>query len=294
VGPTEECDLGAGNSDEPDAACRTDCRPRRCGDGIVDGAFGEACEVSTDCRAGEACVSCACRTPVALGTRTFSVNAPGFFSSAFVSGTTSLGDLVGSLTLQGGPIGDGGIALVETAAGAHFVFVDLLGGVQGRVCRRISSCTGSVDCNGGTNVDVTVTLDSLARGATRPCEGPGVGSGNAPVVRTGVTATDSGPGAMLLTCRSATASVPAGTPCDGVTYGPETELALTSGAISATMLNPCPNPLGPATIAKTGEGFDCQAWESEHGPGRLVWVELSEEPSTLIAGDTANAGVLDD
>jgi hypothetical protein len=40
----EQCDLGAGNSNAPDAACRTDCQPRRCGDGIVDGGSGEQCD----------------------------------------------------------------------------------------------------------------------------------------------------------------------------------------------------------------------------------------------------------
>ncbi len=38
----EICDEGERNSDEPDAFCRTDCRPRRCGDGILDS--GETCD----------------------------------------------------------------------------------------------------------------------------------------------------------------------------------------------------------------------------------------------------------
>jgi hypothetical protein len=41
----ESCDEGLANSDAPDATCRTDCTPRRCGDGIVDG--GEACDADT-------------------------------------------------------------------------------------------------------------------------------------------------------------------------------------------------------------------------------------------------------
>jgi cysteine-rich repeat protein len=32
----EGCDLGAANSNLPNAACRVDCQPARCGDGIVD------------------------------------------------------------------------------------------------------------------------------------------------------------------------------------------------------------------------------------------------------------------
>ncbi|HTM21009.1 MAG TPA: hypothetical protein VL172_10890, partial [Kofleriaceae bacterium] len=35
-GAGEQCDLGGANSDSPDAECRTDCRPQRCGDDILD------------------------------------------------------------------------------------------------------------------------------------------------------------------------------------------------------------------------------------------------------------------
>ncbi len=42
--PGEDCDAGTANSDDPDAACRTDCRPGRCGDGIVDPGRGELCD----------------------------------------------------------------------------------------------------------------------------------------------------------------------------------------------------------------------------------------------------------
>lgn len=38
----ESCDMGAGNSTAPDAACRPDCSFGRCGDRIVDGA--EECD----------------------------------------------------------------------------------------------------------------------------------------------------------------------------------------------------------------------------------------------------------
>jgi cysteine-rich repeat protein len=40
----EQCDLGAGNADTPNAGCRTDCRLPRCGDGIIDTARGEQCD----------------------------------------------------------------------------------------------------------------------------------------------------------------------------------------------------------------------------------------------------------
>lgn len=47
-GPGEECDDGPGNSNSPNANCRatgsTACKLRRCGDGIIDDAFGEQCD----------------------------------------------------------------------------------------------------------------------------------------------------------------------------------------------------------------------------------------------------------
>ena len=42
----EDCDLGDANSDEPDAACRSNCREQRCGDAIVDS--GEECDDAND------------------------------------------------------------------------------------------------------------------------------------------------------------------------------------------------------------------------------------------------------
>lgn len=42
----EGCDLGLENEDLPDAACRTDCSARRCGDGVVDSV--EACDDGND------------------------------------------------------------------------------------------------------------------------------------------------------------------------------------------------------------------------------------------------------
>ena len=40
----EACDEGAANSDAPNASCRTNCLPRRCGDSITDGQHNEICD----------------------------------------------------------------------------------------------------------------------------------------------------------------------------------------------------------------------------------------------------------
>jgi cysteine-rich repeat protein len=50
----EQCDLGAANSESPDALCRTDCRPARCGDGVVDPLAGEQCD-DGNTTAGDGC-----------------------------------------------------------------------------------------------------------------------------------------------------------------------------------------------------------------------------------------------
>lgn len=66
----EQCDDGAANADAPNAACRTDCRRQRCGDGLVDDLSGEDCDgaapVGQDCTsrgfyAGTLGCSVACR-----------------------------------------------------------------------------------------------------------------------------------------------------------------------------------------------------------------------------------------
>lgn len=40
----EACDEGDANSDAANASCRTDCRLRRCGDGVIDDRFDEQCD----------------------------------------------------------------------------------------------------------------------------------------------------------------------------------------------------------------------------------------------------------
>jgi hypothetical protein len=90
----------------------------------------------------------------------------------------------------GAPDGDG----VVPISGGGTIFVDILDGSQGRLCRRIESCNGMLYCAGGHNVDVSTSLDSEG------CQGTIGGSGNATVVVTGSGASDSGVGSLLLTC----------------------------------------------------------------------------------------------
>ena len=58
----EQCDLGSMNSDLPDAACRKNCLPRSCGDGIVDS--DEECDDGNDLN-NDFCVTIAGKCKVA-------------------------------------------------------------------------------------------------------------------------------------------------------------------------------------------------------------------------------------
>jgi hypothetical protein len=60
VNGAEGCDAGGANSNAPDAACRTNCQPKRCGDEVVDS--GEDCDDGPRNAEGEAC-RLDCKTP---------------------------------------------------------------------------------------------------------------------------------------------------------------------------------------------------------------------------------------
>jgi cysteine-rich repeat protein len=60
---TEQCDAGAANSNAPNATCRTNCLPARCGDGVLDDERGEQCD-DTNATSGDGCSAiCAIETP---------------------------------------------------------------------------------------------------------------------------------------------------------------------------------------------------------------------------------------
>ncbi|MFH2009354.1 MAG: DUF4215 domain-containing protein [bacterium] len=50
----EACDAGGANADTPNALCRTDCTPRRCGDGILDDQAFELCD-DANTASGDGC-----------------------------------------------------------------------------------------------------------------------------------------------------------------------------------------------------------------------------------------------
>jgi len=309
VDPGEACDDG--NTDDCDA-CTNDCTPvTGCGDGVVCG--GEACDdgnadscdgcsatCSTEtgfvCGDGETNASCGeecdppapgapecnylCRLgpPPALGTRHLSFG--GFSYSSALGTSIAIADLIGAIDLTGDvPDADGVAALV--VPGPVFYRGPILGGAFGNLCIRVTSCTGFVDCDGGTPVDVDVVQDSA---------GPGV-QGNPIVTTTGLGA-DGGPGAVELSCQQSVVQVgPTVTDCGTVNYPPDQLAVYTTGAVSGHYLNGHPL-IGTGAIAVSGEAFSCASWNVEDGPGQLaVSFLLEEDPQ---AGDTANANVLDD
>jgi hypothetical protein len=172
-----------------------------------------------------------------------------------------------------------------------------------------------VYCSGGTNVDVSETLDSLSLGAgactqdgsnscpnnpgnvccSNRCEGVGVGSGNTAVHAIGTGAGNSGKGALVMTCDIRTKSgLPFGQDCSVVAYtGTPQPHELTTATTTAIMINHCAGNGAPAAVVPTltpavGENFSCTQWTNSAGPGTMAWILNTEEPSGLIGGDGAN------
>jgi hypothetical protein len=224
------------------------------------------------------------------------------------------------MVLNAGGMDGSGHAAV-TVTGPFYISIPMsLAGMT--ICSKIESCTGDLYCNGGTNVDNTETLDSLGAGLTcvqdgthncpdlptsvccsNACEGVGVGSGNPVVSATGVNSTDSGAGALLLTCtqRNVTPAGGSGVNCSTQDYSaaPAFTQVYTTGSSTAIVLNHCaglPSSAGNnATVVpqftKTGEDFDCTNWTLATGPGAFAFSTPAEEPSTLTPSDGSQAGV---
>lgn len=79
--------------------------------------------------------------------------------------------------------------------------------------------------------------------------------------------------------------------CTTAAYPPDGPAAYTTGTTEAHYLNGNPR-IGNAEMSVSGENFQCSAWSTEDGPGKLATAFLVEEDSD--AGDTANGNVLDD
>ena len=226
-----------------------------------------------------------------LGQRVFRMGGDGQLYAAVLAGIP-LGPWQGGLVLQAGePDESGAVALT----GSGLIWVDILGGAQGRSCRRFDSCAGTLYCDGGVNSDVSATHDSAG------CQGVVGGSGNRPVVTLMTGQSDSGPGSMIVTCQVAEASfrTQGSMPdCsevvdgDGVnSYAPAAPVVFTTGTSLTHPLNQCGN-LARDTSAM-GENFVCEDWNMEGSAGVLVATMIQEEQEGT-AFDVGLYMVLDD
>ena len=275
VGEGEECDDGAGNSNAPDAHCRTDCTLRRCGDGIVDPTaapnFAEQCEQDSDCSAGQHCFACQCVTGTPLGDLLFTVvpgpadlNPPDDGQSTLLRVTPTFNVTNGSagnwsstqaVYAGGVPDANGIAAFVLTAPVVLEANLPSLAGTD-RICVRVHqdpNNRGRIDCNGGSNLDVKLSIDSN-----------GTGPDGSPVLTVGGGATDSGPGAAVAYVIVETGSATASQSCaaDGV-YDPPIATAITTASATSEILDARQG--GTATVVQSGQPFHCSNWVVDAG-----------------------------
>jgi cysteine-rich repeat protein len=268
---SEECDDGNGLAcDGCSPACIVEVGAH-CGDGLINQACGEECDppgagCSLICTAGDG----------VLGSRTLTVG--GAFYSSALGTSVPLGSLTGSMELIGGTIGAGGIAPVEVDGPVYYE-APILGGQFGTFCVRIDGCTGQIDCDGGTAVDVLTVQDS---------NGPGH-NGLPPTITIGMG--DTPAGALLLDCQQRYVQLGPGEDCGTATYPAAARIVYTTGAAEAFYLNGNPK-VGTGAIRFAGEPFSCSAWQVTDGPGQLAGTFMDEDNAQ--AGDTANLALIDD
>ena len=322
---------------ECEFCCRkggTDCNFTVCGDGERGGS--EECDLG-DRIDGDGCsAQCAIEALPSgpLGTRTFSFGPESEFLSSALLGAR-VATPTGAIVMEAGEPDGEGVAAVKTAVEPFFITTEvrLFGEVLMKICARIDSCTGEIYCNGGTNVDVSVELDSLKEGekcertglcdqesacCDNACEGSvdpnadvvvPVGSGNTPVTaRTQDVVDDppdSGPGAMIVRCQQTIRSFgpSESTDCSKALYGtPLGETVYTTGSSTARVINHCPAPADTfgtppnpvPELTVTGTNFNCFTWSVENGQGAFSNALPTEELSNGNFGDAANAGVFYD
>jgi cysteine-rich repeat protein len=142
-------------SDQDDIAM---CNVAVCGDGQIAGT--EQCEDGNQVGGDGCSADCLIETAFEGGTRNFTYSDGSAFFTSFV-GMNSIGTPMGTLPLVATPADENGVAQV-TVQGPIYTFwdVDALGQNR-RVCNKIESCTGTLYCDGGFNVDVDVVLNSV-------------------------------------------------------------------------------------------------------------------------------------
>ncbi len=246
-----------------------------CGDGLIDPLCGEECDPP-----GPGCsFSCTIGASIPLGTRRFTFGGTAHTSALGIG--TPIGELEGAFELSAGAPGADGRAEV-TLGDVSYYTAPILGGSFGRYCLRIDSCTGWIDCDGGSAVDVSVVQDS---------QGPG--RQDQPAITTSGLGEDGGPGAVELHCVQAFAQIQPGEgdDCTVAAYAPVKGVIYTTGTTEAWFENAAPK-IGEGAISASGENFACETWTREDGAGQLAVGFLEEDERQ--AGDIGNVNILDD
>jgi hypothetical protein len=213
-----------------------------------------------------------CPTPNApLGTRVFTI-APvsatqrsALYSSALpISVANTITE--GPLTLEGGTPDEDGIASLTVTEDAMFAVRILDGSV---VCFKIlaEGSSGTIDCDGGTAYDVTLSADAGADTPQTLLTGQG---------------SPAGPGNATITVMQQSAQLAANTPleeCLSAEYDPATETVYTTTMGTATK-----GTAGPLSLE--GEAFNCAAFSTTDGDGMLVSPSVATD--SRAGGDVAN------
>lgn len=208
----------------------------------------------------------------ALGTRVFTI-APvsaaqrtALYSTALpVSVASAVTE--GPLTLEGGVPDANGVATLTVKEDAMFGVRILDGSI---VCFKIlaAGSSGTIDCDGGTAYDVTLTAEP---GAEAP---PGT-------LLTGQGA-PAGPGNATIEVMQQSAQLPTGSSLDGCAtaeYDPPSATAYTT-----TMTTVTKGSTGPLSLE--GEAFDCATFSTTDGAGMLVSPSAANDPRA--GGDVVN------
>jgi cysteine-rich repeat protein len=272
--------------------CSADCRSdETCGNGVIDGVTGEACDdgnaVGGDgCDASCQFEACSFFNVAPLGTRTFSV-APA--TSAIFNSIVGLGSPVGSITappmsLTAGTTNATGTATV-TLDSDVIVTVDIVLGGTVQCLKFLAGSTGSLHCCGGHAVDMSNTRDSNTGGI--PTTG---GQSNGPAIQLGGVGSG-GVGDLLMAFQVQQSGGPTGFDCSTATYGGTSTQFWTTGDAIGRVIRPAQGG-GTLQFVSSGQPFDCSAWTTEDGPGSFVSADTA---LNAIPGlDAANLRKIDD
>lgn len=226
----------------------------------------------------------------------------------------------GFLDLQAGaPNALNGRALINVPSSS--TYLQLKSGTN-LICIRPlvpASDVGIVDCDGGTNLGVTISQDhrigvvgsggftegncTSAGGTVEPPGFPHPQVCNGPLTVAPSASGDSGPGAVLIAPDPtfnvnglpAEVSFQIGDACPGDGTGPgfTDVLPLISRNVRTEILH-ANNTDSPLIYTDAGESFSCPAWTQENGPGRLFLSFPTLHGAVGTGADLINVFLFDD